>query len=482
MLLTKQEIHKGLSSGVVYRIENSINLRRGTLIIPENCTLLFNNGDIHNGKIRFNNTSLLGKVVFKSVKPFGDIKNTTIFAPWFQEEEEAIHWMVSLSNKSIDFCHGQYLINRTLSISPGIRMKNASFIMCGKEAKSLLIISGKERKFGDKLDISGVCLEGISIDGNNKVANGIKISYCDGVELRDCRIQGIKANLSTNVVNGIYLYHSENIIVDSCHIQNVFSRIEAFYPRGITLVTCHNTKISNCIVCRIGDREEFHGDGIQIAVEDKYAMTDIGNNYIINCLLFDCRYRLLKLQQRGVTVSHSKFFTQDTMLSQLQSAISIYNSDVTISDNTITSKSAIPINLGVSNSAIKTVSNVLITNNLIENHSANYIGSIHTSNSDSSCFIRDINVTNNRFIDKSADNRNSGISIRNLAKGYHIKDNVFTGFSTVVEIRDKNFPNGSTLSDIVLQNNHFIHNRQTLNLLCSQENKQGVINSNNKYE
>lgn len=70
--------------GTVYKICSKIDLKGQTVIIPEQCTLVFKRGELKNGTIIFQDTKLEGNVrIWCSFK--GTVDNETIYTDWFQK-------------------------------------------------------------------------------------------------------------------------------------------------------------------------------------------------------------------------------------------------------------------------------------------------------------------------------------------------------------------------------------------------------------
>lgn len=481
-LLSRSTIRHGLREKTTYVVKNNINLRNADLIIPEGCIIDFAGGRILNGRIHFCNTYLSGDICFQKVSPSGVIINQNVSSSWFSNSVDCLDWLCSLPSKNVDFCNHEYEIESSLKLSKGSSYRNLNVRVVGKGCPSVIVFNGTEKSYPQKLDAANISLTNVSIDANKKSANGIAFYYSDTITIESCHIMNSMSRDDSQVVNGIYLFHCDNIYINSCNIEGIISDKTDLYPRGITMVTCHRSVIENSDISKIGDNKECHGDGIQIAVEDSHALTDVGNNSILKTTISDCRYRLLKLQQRGIVVDSCSLITRDKAIQQEQSAISVYNSDMVIRNSYILSLASIPINLGVSNSALSHISNIRIINNRIENNSSSYIGSIHTSNSSRNCMLSDITVEDNYLIDKSIDHRNVGVSIRNVAMRYSIVGNTFEGFDCVLEVRDKYMPDDGFVDSVTMNKNILRSNKNVFRKLVDNKKRMDITISDNKNE
>lgn len=77
--LTQSMISK---ENTIYIIQYDYSLNGQTIIIPDNCVLKFEGGQLKNGTINFNNTLLSGDIKIKT-NILGDIRNGDIYPEWF---------------------------------------------------------------------------------------------------------------------------------------------------------------------------------------------------------------------------------------------------------------------------------------------------------------------------------------------------------------------------------------------------------------
>lgn len=470
---------KNYPAGTVFEVSGKINMKGARISLPNNSTLSFNGGRFTNGEIHFNNTRIDGEGDFLSVKCSGSIQNDEVHGAWFDKNESSLAWLFSMPGKCVDLDNGVYHISSSVYASRNSSYKNASVVV-DSPLSSAICVKGKDRQYGQKLEQANVSFEDFNLDLNNLAAGGFDILFVDGAVIRSCKVLNARSNKLNEVVNGIYVYHSDHVAIESSEIGFISADTD-LYPRAITMVTCHDCTITDSFIHNIGDCPEFHGDGIQIAVEDTHSLEDVGNITIKGCRLCDCQYRMLKLQQRGVVVDSCKLYTVDKSIVQDQSAVSIYNSNISLTNCEITCLATIPINLGVSNSALNKVSDVVISGNYVENRSSSSMGTVHTSNSDTQCVIANIVVSNNHFVDMSEKHVNSAVSIRNVANNYIIKDNVFENFMFFIDVRSSYFPKKGVISGFRAEGNTLKNVHETT-YDTGKKISRGVFSKNKKVE
>lgn len=81
-----------ISRGEECCITEHIDLGGETLVIPEDCCLVFKNGSICNGSVIFQNTKLKGRIALYNISCSGSIRNKILRISWFQGS------MLSLKN------------------------------------------------------------------------------------------------------------------------------------------------------------------------------------------------------------------------------------------------------------------------------------------------------------------------------------------------------------------------------------------------
>ena len=86
------------SSSTIYHIQYDYDLDGRTVVIPNNCVLLFEGGSLSNGTIVFNQTHINnGK--FINIIPSGIINNRIVYAKWFITEDytKVIQWLFTIA-------------------------------------------------------------------------------------------------------------------------------------------------------------------------------------------------------------------------------------------------------------------------------------------------------------------------------------------------------------------------------------------------
>lgn len=130
----------------IYEISCSIDLMQGCVEIPANCIIRFQNGDIRNGKLIGNNTTIENSgnlAIFRNVEigdtPFQFI-NDKIFVDWFygKDDSEKVQHAIDFSRKNrtpIDFLSRKYVFTRTVNIPIGQCLLRGTG--CGGEYKEM---------------------------------------------------------------------------------------------------------------------------------------------------------------------------------------------------------------------------------------------------------------------------------------------------------------------------------------------------------
>ena len=121
---------QNLKEREVYYVTKEIDLNGGSLIIPSDCKLVFTKGYVINGCVRFNNTSLEGKVDLRC-RTTGTVRNDTVKMEWFNYSNHAIADAFALSDgKTLVFGkEKQYRINYAILIPSCTVVGNNSTII-----------------------------------------------------------------------------------------------------------------------------------------------------------------------------------------------------------------------------------------------------------------------------------------------------------------------------------------------------------------
>ena len=157
-VLTQEMINK---PNTVYEIRYDFDLSGATINVPEGCVLKFEGGSLKNGTVNFNNTELLGNVLFNTTVT-GTCKNNTIYVDWFAKFENAI----SISeNKVIVFSSKDYILSQNIKIPTSKIIGNNANIIINNVPSQLItpnnIISNKSYQIESKGD--SIYIENLNI-------------------------------------------------------------------------------------------------------------------------------------------------------------------------------------------------------------------------------------------------------------------------------------------------------------------------------
>ncbi|MGO4108811.1 glycosyl hydrolase family 28-related protein [Paenibacillus sp. YAF4_2] len=292
------------------------------------------------------------------------------------------------SKTTVYFPAGTYIVNPTnaLQVSGGMKVTgdgarsiikaNATF---GYE---LMHVAGKD------IEISGLTLDG------NKLVNRVLVIEGGSERVTIKNMVVANASHSTNkssdfysgVLSGILVYgNTKSITIDNTEVKNIVAVnmvSGSLVARGIYVTTtwgksetaASNVTITNSYIHDIGPADD--GDGIYY--EDPNIDNNNGtdtNSVIANNKFENTAKRAIKIYAQGITVkgntivnsylsnNYYKGADKGQLAPDMFSAISIYGSNNTITNNTISGKGSFygAIEVGAS----KTVSNITISGNTI---------------------------------------------------------------------------------------------------------------------
>ena len=269
----------------IYEIRYDFDLSGETINVPEGCVLKFEGGSLKNGTVNFNNTELLGNVLFNTTVT-GTCKNNTIYVDWFAKFENAI----SISeNKVIVFSSKDYILSQNIKIPTSKIIGNNANIIINNVPSQLItpnnIISNKSYQIeskGDSIYIENLNIKSsvsgsyhiISFSNTNKlivnnlnvISEDIKSSYKNS-SIVPFEIRG--NNVDTEINNCNFTNNSKSEFGGCLHIRAIDGNIS-------------NTTIKNCI-CKSSSGDEV----FTILASNKENKYTVLNTFIQNCYFED---------------------------------------------------------------------------------------------------------------------------------------------------------------------------------------------------
>lgn len=282
----------------IYKVTKDITLSRGTLTIPEGCTLDFQGGSFTNGTIVGTNSDIRANehvTIFKGIVIEGTWKVKEISSGWFNFVQTVGYnnlqnfnnlfaltsgsfrgtvnidggtYYITISNRNTDFI--SINDNTIVNLSGTIRLNSNNpnnYEIVKIVGKNNITIQGGGTIYGDVEGHTGTTGEwgmGITIlDGN-----GITIK---GITVRNCWEDGIYIGQTKNTVNNYPI----NILIDNVTVTN--NR-----RQGITITSVQNLTIRNCRVLNTG-AIKFTAPGAGIDIEPNIANAMLENINIEGC-------------------------------------------------------------------------------------------------------------------------------------------------------------------------------------------------------
>ena len=353
-----------------------------------------------------------------------NLNNISIFPEMFgakgdgiADDTEALQLSIDSANKVVDL-NGKTYICTKLILKNNICIRNGIL----KSDNSDSILKGEY--------VNNITLEDLKLDGLDTSEKGISI--WDGKNIHINNVEITNFTTISEVTAGIELRRCSFSKINNCEISNVTAKVDGTIgngygaSRGMYIDRCSNIHIDSCNIYNIISTDD--GDGIHIIGDFLY---DDYYNYqitISNNIIKDCTRRLIKIQQPGVIIKGNKLSTSEGFVSQ--NLINIYDSNVMVIENNI--KAECDLIIGIGNSGVDTISNIIISNNYMEYTGVNYQGCILLSGSD---VIKNVNIVNNTLIGTDTLNE-QGIYIRAYFENLCVSNNKMSLVQNAIYIRD----------------------------------------------
>lgn len=226
-------------NNTIYEIRYEFDLNNKTIIIPDNCTLLFAGGILKNGTLVGNNTYLEGnaELVLEETLSFKDVAMFHIEGVSFPKGKD----ISKLAQKMLDVFNVLYLQTGTYYLSSPLIIRNYYAKIKGA-GKSTIISTKKKIEYA------------IRTVFNSEVKNPGEYYNASIIDISDLKIDG---GPSKKIKNGIFL-DGPSCTVSNCHVTNIESV-------GVKLSKWCNY-LNNCIIthCDIGALISDHANAVNV--------------------------------------------------------------------------------------------------------------------------------------------------------------------------------------------------------------------------
>ncbi len=393
-------------------IRKKYNLRGDTIKLPQHCVLIIKGGCFKNGTVDLNGARIISddlSLVFPSavnVKTGSKIPYCTPF--WFgaagngkKDDTYALNKCAELA-RSVNLC-GDTFACSTLNLSSDTKIYNGRLLGI---TDSIIIKGARCRR---------ITLDKVIVDGCSRSSIGVFCQDCNEIDINECVVNNIDAGY--NQAAGLFIHRSDKISVENTVINNIVSRPNGIIgddkgsSTGILLELCNNVSILKNKIFDLYYSEDADGIHCNTGVDSEinYKIL-ISENEIYNCAK-----RCIKIQQRGVTVDKNLLYTTADF-EPINSAISIYSSNCSITNNKLYANTPYPIIIDTKWKH----ENIRIANNVIKDVGRKYQGTITVL-----AKVDNLQIDNNTI--DIEDKNQSAIYIRNNSKNTRINGNSIKG-------------------------------------------------------
>lgn len=362
------------------------------------------------------------------------------------------------------------LMGLTLSIETKIDLKSDLIIKNGTISATNLvnIIEGSS--------VNHFEINNIYFNGNNNCQRGIYLATCNNFIISGCKFYDFE--ILTGGCCGINTHsckYGKILLSEFYDIGNNSVGDASYEPRGIILENSTYINVENCYIHDIFETTD-HGDGIQFL---SHINREMSNNIIKDCVIEDCIYRGIKIQQRGVTVDHCviKEGTNDRSLQQ--SGIAVYDSDITIKNSYISQKCDTAIAIGSATTPDDLVNNVNIDGNIFDFKNSLNFGVISIPYFTN--IITNLNITNNKFNILDENKKPYSIVIFGKFNGINVVNNSFKGGEVFLAIKKATGDNNQSKQNLVVVGNNGTTKQSLVIFDENVEISKGSITGNNAF-
>lgn len=308
-------------TNTIYEIRYPFNLNGATFTIPAGCILRFNGGELTNGTLSGNGTSIDADAVqiFSGITVAGTWKVERIFSVWFAKDKYTIGNVLAMNNADIYteiIIDGDYNVFVPESGTSGIAIvSNTKVNISGRLTKDSSSVSS----YSSVLSIRGsnVSIVGGIIDGN-KDAFSETHEYGHGFEVANSFGCGL---YSVTIMN----CHGDGVYVGGQNVNRNFTikncEIYGCRRNGISVIFAQGFLVAETFIHDISGK----APGAGIDVEPNYDYQLCKNIAMNNCIIKDCR---IGISLSGGQASIEKSFFSNCLisLSDYYNILSIENS------------------------------------------------------------------------------------------------------------------------------------------------------------
>lgn len=366
--------------------------------------------------------------------------------------------------EEIDLLNNSYLITNTITLKSNFLIKNGN------------ITSDEISNIFEGTNLNNIIIDNIEFNGNNTCKKGIYLTNINNFKITNCKFHDFEVLNASSC--GINTHSCKFGLISNCEaydIGNNSTGTDSYEPRGFIIENSTNIEINKCYVHDIFTTDN-HGDGIQFLSP---VNRDISKNIVRDSVIQDCIYRGLKLQQRGVIIDNCKIIEGTNDRTLQQSAIAVYDSDITIQNSYISQKCNLAITIGTSTDITTVANNVTIQNNIfIFKNSVSY-GVIAVPNL--ATMVENLNIINNKFDILDESKKPFCVHLLGKFNNVNVANNVYKGGETFLKVQKASNDNEQNKQNLIVIGNTGT-NKQSL--VTFDENvviTNGSITGNNAY-
>lgn len=273
------------TANTVYEIRYDFDLNSTSITIPSGCVLKFDGGEIQNGTLTGNGTTIDADPIeiFSSVDITGTWNVPVIQSRWFNGS--AVENCLAMNNANINteiLIDGDHSVVVPVNTTAGIIVKDNTIMRISgvvtksensaTSVSSIFTLGNNVTVYGGTIDGNKSAFSstneyghGISIEGANNVSIlGVKIVNChgDGVYVGDPQTISTEINIIGCEIdgcrrNGISVIYAQNLVVEDTYIHDVYATapgaaidVEPNYAYQYNKnIVVRNCRIENCLYC-----------------------------------------------------------------------------------------------------------------------------------------------------------------------------------------------------------------------------------------
>lgn len=302
--------------------------------------------------------------------------------------------------------------------------------------EGVLIASESTRQYFIVIrDSPFICIEGITIDGENNRSLGLDIHDSPNGEINNVKVTNIRGEKNDWSAAIRLRKNNSQFTISNSEITNISSNRNASV--GVFLMSYEEEEFSENVVIKnlkiINIDSPNDADGIKIQQIGKSS-----NVQIVNCDFINNRKRAIKVQTDKVIIINNRIERTEKFANGF-AVFSVYGNDIEIVDNSFVSYGNSSVNMFVDISAMK---NIVIKNNK------------HTNSLESTANVRDFVLTKYHLNENSFSTENVVIennSVYNVRNFLRVRSNL-----VAFEVVDNNVVNLESNFIFVVNDDHIL--------------------------